>query len=58
MVVISGLDRDVNYYFVLTAYNMVGNESNYSNIVSVLNGTGKAIEWSIINSVRLEKREH
>jgi hypothetical protein len=46
MVVISGLDRDVNYYFVLTAYNMVGNESYYSNIVSVLNGTGKSIEWS------------
>jgi uncharacterized membrane protein YgcG len=34
--VITDLESDVTYYFAVTAYDTEGNESNYSNIVSVL----------------------
>ncbi len=44
------LDKDLTYYFVLTAYDKFGNESDYSNIVSVLNGKGETI---ICSSMRL-----
>jgi len=36
--VITDLESDVTYYFAVTAYDTEGNESNYSNIVSVLKG--------------------
>ena len=36
--VITDLDRDVTYSFVVTAYDTEGNESDFSNAVSVLNG--------------------
>ena len=34
--VITDLESDVTYYFSVTAYDTEGNESDYSNIVSVL----------------------
>ena len=34
--VITDLESDVTYYFAVTAYDTEGNESDYSNIVSVL----------------------
>ena len=37
---ITNLDTDITYYFVLTAYNRSDYESDYSNVVSVLNGQG------------------
>ena len=36
--VITDLESDVTYYFTVTAYDTEGIESDYSNIVSVLNG--------------------
>ncbi len=33
---ISGLDPSLTYYFAVTAYDTTGNESQYSNIVTVL----------------------
>jgi len=36
--VITGLDEDVEYFFVVTAYDSYGNESDYSNIVSTKQG--------------------
>ena len=36
--VITDLESDVTYNFAVTAYDTEGNESDYSNIVSVLNG--------------------
>ena len=37
---ITGLDTNITYYFVLTAYDRFDYESDYSNVVSVLNGQG------------------
>ena len=34
--VITDLESDITYYFAVTAYDTEGNESDYSNIVSVL----------------------
>ncbi|MGD8444101.1 MAG: fibronectin type III domain-containing protein [Desulfobacterales bacterium] len=36
--VVTDLESDVTYYFAVTAYDTEGNESDYSNVVSVLNG--------------------
>ena len=36
--VITDLESDVTYFFAVTAYDTEGNESDYSNVVSVLNG--------------------
>jgi len=36
--VITDLESDVTYYFAVTAYDTEGYESDYSNVVSVLNG--------------------
>ena len=36
--VITDLESDLTYYFVVTAYDTEGNESGFSNVVSVLNG--------------------
>ena len=36
--VITDLESDVTYYFAVTAYDTEGNESDYSNTVSFLNG--------------------
>ena len=36
--VIADLESDVTYYFAVTAYDTEGYESDYSNVVSVLNG--------------------
>ncbi len=36
--VITDLESDVTYYFAVTAYDTEGYESEYSNVVSVLNG--------------------
>ena len=33
---ITDLENNVTYYFAVTAYNTEGNESDYSNVVSVL----------------------
>jgi uncharacterized membrane protein YgcG len=38
---ITDLDKDITYYFVLTAYNKFDYESDYSNVLSVLNGQGE-----------------
>ena len=46
MAQINGLDEDVTYYFALTAYDKDGNESNYSNIVSVFNNKAEDIKCS------------
>ena len=35
--VVTDLESDVTYYFAVTAYDTEGNESDYSNVVSVLN---------------------
>jgi hypothetical protein len=36
--VITDLESDVTYYFVVTAYDTEGNESGFSNAVSFING--------------------
>jgi hypothetical protein len=36
--VITDLESDVTYFFAVTAYDTEGNQSDYSNVVSVLNG--------------------
>ena len=38
--VITDLENDVTYYFAVTAYDTEGNESDYSNIVSVSKSNG------------------
>jgi hypothetical protein len=40
VVKVTKLEKNVTYYFVLTAYNKFDYESDYSNVVSVLNGEG------------------
>ena len=38
------LDKNVTYYFVVTAYDAFGNASDFSNVVSIFNGeAGEAI---------------
>ena len=41
MVEIKGLEPDSKYYFIVTAYDTSGNESDYSKIISVINGQGE-----------------
>jgi hypothetical protein len=38
MVTVTDLERDVTYYFAVTAYDTSGNESDYSNLIWVKNG--------------------
>ena len=40
VVKIIDLDKNITYYFVITAYDTSGNESDFSNVVSILNGVG------------------
>jgi len=40
MVRITDLDKDLTYYFIVTAYDTFGNESDFSDVVSVFNGEG------------------
>lgn len=42
MVKITDLENNLTYYFALTAYNKFDYESDYSNVVSVLNGQGES----------------
>jgi hypothetical protein len=41
IVKITDLDKNITYYFVLTAYNKFDYESDYSNVVAVFNGEGE-----------------
>jgi len=40
MVEVTELEKNVTYYFALTAYDTSGNEGDYSNVISVLDGKG------------------
>ena len=44
MVMVNNLEDDTTYYFVVTAYDTEGYESDYSNIIGVING-----QWGNVN---------
>ena len=47
---VTGLKDDLAYYFVVTAYDTAGNESDYSDEVCVMNGKECPSSWAVYRS--------